>query len=453
MSQERPVRLRAGLWSLEFERWSGWIRNIRLGDVEVIRAIYAGVRGENWETFRGRVTTSHQCQQDDQFEVNWVVEIEEPAYRFEGRVTGNLDSIEIVIQGESNSKFLTRRTGMCVLHPMELAGLVCEAGHVDGSINQREFPIEVEPQQPFFDIRTLSYPAGSASIGLEFSGEVFEMEDQRNWTDASFKTYCRPQAWQQPYWIGVGKPLTHSLKITRAGDVSFDTPKPKELSISDDIISIPRLGTVAEAVREEWDFALDSHSENPWESAGLGKLAFGTKFVDINRNRPVMTEWDGVAFGASPQVHTTDDRSIMENTHTLREVCRSAKILAEGKICAVGPLRLRSSRQGFDDRIEMPIGRVWCLASIIQAAIGGADAIAVEDGAACLGPLHETLKIVQRSCEGTFRPYHSSHPYEFMGIRLDADRDVFINLTPYLQIVNFAGAEVELEPYAILEIV
>lgn len=452
MSQERPVRLRAGLWSLEFERWSGWIRNIRLGEVEVIRAIYAGVRGENWETYRGRVTTSHLCQQDDQFEVNWIVEIEEPGYRFEGIVTGNLDSLEIAIKGESNSQFLTRRTGMCVLHPMELAGAPCEASKTDGSKNQRVFPIEVEPQQPFFDIRTLSYPAGGARIGLEFSGEVFEMEDQRNWTDASFKTYCRPQTWPQPYSIAVGDTLTHSLKITRAGDVSFDALKPKGLSISDDVISIPRLGTVAEEVREEWDFALDSRAENPWDSAGLGKLAFGTKFVDINRNRPVMTEWDGVAFGASPQVHTTDDRSIMENTHTLREVCRSAKILAEGKICAVGPLRLRSSRQGYDDRIETPIGQVWCLASIIQAAIGGADAVAVEDANACLGPLRTTLGILRRSCEGTFRPYHSSHPYEFMGFRLDADRDVFINLTPYLQIVNIDGAEVELEPYTIREI-
>ncbi|MCC7228967.1 MAG: hypothetical protein IT203_01140 [Fimbriimonadaceae bacterium] len=440
------------MWSLEFERWTGWIRNVRLGEFEVIRAIYAGVRGENWETFRSRVTTSHQCQQDDQFEATWTVEIEEPAYRFEGRVAGNPDSLEIAIRGESSSEFLTRRTGMCVLHPMELAGLSCEAGLFDGSKIQRAFPIDVEPHQPFFDIRTLSYPTGTASVSLEFSGEVFEMEDQRNWTDASFKTYCRPQALPQPYSIAIGETLTHRLKVTRAGSVPMNASVPKRLSISEEVVSIPRLGTVADEVREEWDFVLDAHADNPWESAGLGNLAFGVKFVDINRNRPLMTEWDGVAFGASPQVHTTDDRSIIENTHTLREVCHSAKVLAEGKICAVGPLRLRSSRQISDDRIEMPIGQVWCLASIIHAAIGGADAIAVEDAHACLGPLRTTLEILRRSCEGTFRPYHSSHPYEFIGIRLDADRDVFINLTPYLQIVEIAGAEVELEPFAILEI-
>ena len=29
---------------------------------------------------------------------------------------------------------------------------------------------------------------------LAFEGDIFEMEDQRNWTDASFKTYCTPLA-------------------------------------------------------------------------------------------------------------------------------------------------------------------------------------------------------------------------------------------------------------------
>ena len=28
------------------------------------------------------------------------------------------------------------------------------------------------------------------AITIRFEGEVFEMEDQRNWTDASFKTYA-----------------------------------------------------------------------------------------------------------------------------------------------------------------------------------------------------------------------------------------------------------------------
>jgi len=43
------------------------------------------------------------------------------------------------------------------------------------------------------NIRSLSWTLeGEISAFLKFSGEVFEMEDQRNWTDASYKTYCTP---------------------------------------------------------------------------------------------------------------------------------------------------------------------------------------------------------------------------------------------------------------------
>jgi hypothetical protein len=35
-------------------------------------------------------------------------------------------------------------------------------------------------------------------VRFDFEGDLFEMEDQRNWTDASFKTYCTPFALPWP---------------------------------------------------------------------------------------------------------------------------------------------------------------------------------------------------------------------------------------------------------------
>ena len=35
-------------------------------------------------------------------------------------------------------------------------------------------------------------------LELLFEGDLFEMEDQRNWTDASFKTYCTPAGARLP---------------------------------------------------------------------------------------------------------------------------------------------------------------------------------------------------------------------------------------------------------------
>ena len=43
----------------------------------------------------------------------------------------------------------------------------------------------------------IASPASTSTIDMQ--GEVFEMEDQRNWTDASFKTYCRPLVPPPPF--------------------------------------------------------------------------------------------------------------------------------------------------------------------------------------------------------------------------------------------------------------
>src|SRR5437870_4098048 len=45
-----PLDLRAGPLTMIFEPASAFLRHIRLGDHEVLRAIYAAVRDQNWGT-------------------------------------------------------------------------------------------------------------------------------------------------------------------------------------------------------------------------------------------------------------------------------------------------------------------------------------------------------------------------------------------------------------------
>ena len=42
------------------------------------------------------------------------------------------------------------------------------------------------------DICGLKHSRDGATVDIVFGGEIFEMEDQRNWSDASYKTYCVP---------------------------------------------------------------------------------------------------------------------------------------------------------------------------------------------------------------------------------------------------------------------
>ncbi len=66
------------------------------------------------------------------------------------------------------------------------------------------FPEEISPHQPFRDIRAMHWKiTDSMEAHLYFEGDVFETEDQRNWTDASYKTYSTPL--DQPYPAKVSK--------------------------------------------------------------------------------------------------------------------------------------------------------------------------------------------------------------------------------------------------------
>ena len=73
-----------------------------------------------------------------------------------------------------------------------VAGTPLTVVRPDGASTLAEFPRMISPAQPVVDIAGLGYSVQGVNVTITFSGEIFEMEDQRNWTDASYKTYVRP---------------------------------------------------------------------------------------------------------------------------------------------------------------------------------------------------------------------------------------------------------------------
>ena len=68
-------------------------------------------------------------------------------------------------------------------------------------------------------------PANGISAKLQFSGDTFEMEDQRNWTDASYKTYCRPLDLPFPFEIKKGEKITQKIVLEIQGELQNETNK------------------------------------------------------------------------------------------------------------------------------------------------------------------------------------------------------------------------------------
>ena len=111
--------------------------------------------------------------------------------------------------------FETNRTGFAVLHPAAIAGTAVTVEHVDGNAHQSRFPDLIEPLQPMQELRALTHEfAPGARVECRMEGDTFEMEDQRNWTDASYKTYVRPIGLPWPFMLAAGSALRQSVTLT-----------------------------------------------------------------------------------------------------------------------------------------------------------------------------------------------------------------------------------------------
>jgi len=225
------------------------VRWIKSGDTEIIRMIYSAVRDHNWGTIKPVILDEQVVQKDDGFEVITQVEYQQNNIHFkaEYRITGQGKTLAVKMEGEALSTFQTCRVGFCVLHPVkECAGTSCKIIHPDGSIDEAVFPKQIVPYQPMMNIAEMSWqPSRDISARLKFEGDIFEMEDQRNWTDASYKTYCRPLELPFPYEIKKGEKVFQQIILEMDADELSDRTENEPIIFKIDknkIFKLPELG-------------------------------------------------------------------------------------------------------------------------------------------------------------------------------------------------------------------
>lgn len=205
--------LRAGPLTMLYDATSGFVRQIKLGEREVLRGIYAAVRDRNWGTVPATIREIARQVEPQSFRVEFVSGHRQGDIHFvwHGTLCGAADgTLRYEFDGEAKSTFLRNRIGFCVLHPIrECAGARARQTRTDGRVVEARFPELIEPQifgqSSFRDLRAVAHEvADGLWAEVELEGETFEMEDQRNWTDASFKTYCTPLARTFPVEVKAG---------------------------------------------------------------------------------------------------------------------------------------------------------------------------------------------------------------------------------------------------------
>ncbi len=261
--KEEPLsgqkELRAGPLSLVYE--AGDLRYVRLGEFEILRRVYVAVRDRNWGTVPAVLSNLQMDIGTDSFRISYDVENKQGEIDFfwRGTITGGeRGTITFSMEGQARSTFWRNRLGFCVLHPMECAGLAARIDHVDGTVEDSVFPEQIAPQlivdgqikpvHPFEEMRAVSYPVRPNLLAeIRFAGEIFEMEDQRNWTDASYKTYCTPLRLPFPVEVKAGTEISQSITLSLQGEIPDEPPESAETGLTVSVgrspsRPLPRLG-------------------------------------------------------------------------------------------------------------------------------------------------------------------------------------------------------------------
>ena len=511
------VSLSAGPLTMLYD--NGMLRSLYCGGDEIIRRVYMGLRDRYWNTVPFSVENLQILQDDSSFAITFDAVHRSAPVRFTWHctMTGSPSGIvTAAMDGRAETTFMRNRIGWCILHPLkECKGESCTVEHSDGAMETTAFPGEtIAPRQPFTDIRSMGWQAGpGVNCTLRFDGDVFETEDQRNWTDASFKTYSTPQAMPVPVEIGTGTVIRQKVVVAvdgttpaRVGNILLPSVNLDDLFMNQG--AVPRLGTrwvkktppdtgvirrleCAGFSHLRTDVIMTDTAAGPQvegmlgiaRSAGCGlelavhctdafdtelallasileqqddvslrillhhtasvvtpetvaacavrrfagvkaqrEIVAGTDryFIEVNRTHVATGGIDGVCFSANPQVHTSDNRAVMENVQGLEECIRSAGMLYAGTPVVVSPLTMRPRKDparphksgGADTRQKELFGAAWLTASIgacmsaglptlTLLAASGPEGMMSDDGSELFPVYHAVNSGISRAVSGS----------------------------------------------------
>lgn len=211
--------------------WTMALRGAELADIRyegrpVLRAIRFIVRDHDWRTAENvimgatgdrpdRLTFRARSLVDGEAVLEWDAELE----------LGS--TLSFAVSGHALRDFRRNRIGLIVLHGLELAGSPLEILHPDGRVSTADFPTDIAPHQPAMDVSGYRWNNDGVDTELHLLGDVFEMEDQRNWTDASYKTYSTPLAQPFPMPVESGEAFEQSLVLQcRSSSAAEPTLRP-----------------------------------------------------------------------------------------------------------------------------------------------------------------------------------------------------------------------------------
>lgn len=251
-----PEAVVAHAGPLEVVLRAGKLWHVRLGELEVWHGVAFPYRDAHWRTPEPVLELAHSHIEVESFRVRWVgVFPTHPAIDVTLEATGTPDGrIRYVGTAIPRGDIATNRLGACVMHPMSASGQAVEVEHIDGRRSASSFPVLIPPWPPFMLVRAIRHEFAPGLWGrCELSGDLFELEDQRNNADASFKTYGRSNMAPRPYVLRGGQAVRQSVelcleRVPPRSRSSRPVARPISIRCTEQSFAMPTLGVEADAL-------------------------------------------------------------------------------------------------------------------------------------------------------------------------------------------------------------
>jgi hypothetical protein len=296
---EEPAKVRLTSGNLTMIWTDGNIRYLEADNHELIRMIYPAVRDREWLTIVPQVLSENIIRNEDSFRISRSCRYSSNEIDFvaDYSIEGSSDNtITLVMEGIALSDFEKNRIGWCILHPIEgNAGEKCLIELKNGAFEQSFFPAEISPFQIFTGLKSMRWTRDSINCRLEFEGDVFETEDQRNWTDASFKTYSTPLGLPYPVRVEKDTRIYQKVVLSVRGNNGGRLVQDDRINVRlfpQETYKLPEIG-VCRKTGEDYQL-----TEN--EIKILRTIRFDHYRIDIHLYR---SGWQDVAEKASSESH------------------------------------------------------------------------------------------------------------------------------------------------------
>ncbi|MGH7176019.1 MAG: hypothetical protein ACREJC_01445, partial [Tepidisphaeraceae bacterium] len=195
--------------------------NLRWRGREVLRRIYAAVRDRDWGTVPARLCNVQTRSDGNSFQITFEARHQQDDIDFAwtGRIeAAAVGRLSFSLAGLALSSFPRSRIGFCLLHAArECRGKRFRVVRPDQFEVEGLFPEAIATSQivPGTEaMQALRYEVGPGLwLSVRFEGDVFQMEDQRAWTDASFKTFGTPLQLACPVLIERGTRIAQAVRL------------------------------------------------------------------------------------------------------------------------------------------------------------------------------------------------------------------------------------------------